>query len=91
MKCSLEQQFYRLVPCITQLATCAAQPRQQPELALIYLMAPPRKVWTAAEEANRRATRVAVAWQHRAQQTAVQREAQTVACCRRRADSSVHS
>lgn len=57
--------------------------------SLIYLMAPPRKVWTAAEEANHRASRVAAARQRRAQQTAVQRVAQTAACCRRRADSSV--
>ncbi|XP_049272762.1 uncharacterized protein LOC119395883 isoform X4 [Rhipicephalus sanguineus] len=52
-------------------------------------MAPPRKVRTAAEEADRRAARAAAARQRRAQQSAVQREAQTAARRRRREDSWV--
>ncbi|XP_037280905.2 uncharacterized protein LOC119174185 isoform X2 [Rhipicephalus microplus] len=49
-------------------------------------MAPPRKVRTAAEEADRKAARAAAARQRRAQQSDEQRAAQTAARRRRRED-----
>ena len=54
-------------------------------------MASPRKVRTAAEEANRRATCAATTRHDRTQQDAVQRALQAAARRRRRADSSDRS